>query len=97
MKTEVKVTFIRVDAAMILDVEIGEGSMNMCAYFLACFRRPEYANDRYLRSFMKLRRPDIVSQLRVITRCDGLVMVDAVEPDSKQVHIGMRLPSGQPG
>lgn len=60
--------------------------MNVGANFLTGLRGPKYSHDGNLGPLGSLRRPDIVAQLRVISRWLGLVMIDAVEPDPEQVH-----------
>ena len=60
--------------------------MNMSADFLASLsgtKNSDYGNFRLL---LKLRRLDIVSKDRVELRRGSLVVVDAIQPDTEEIH-----------
>lgn len=63
--------------------------MNMGAYLLACFRRPEDSHDRNLGLFTQIENRCIIAKLGVIFGRGGLVVVYAVQPHSKDVHAGL--------
>jgi len=58
----------------------------VCANLLARFGRAKDPNNRHLRASRNLRRSHIVAQLWVIAAGCRLVMIDAVQSDSEQVH-----------
>lgn len=60
--------------------------MNMHAHLLACLGRAKDPHHWHPRAPPGLRRPHIVPQLRVIPRRRRLVVVDAVQSDTEEVH-----------
>ena len=71
---------------MIFDVEIRESAMDMGANLLSSFGGPKDPDDRDFGLYLLLRLSAAPRQLRVeiCRRC--LVMIDAVEPDAKEIH-----------
>ncbi len=63
--------------------------MNMGAYLLTCFRRPEDSHDRNLGLFAQIENRCIIAKLGVIFGQGGLIVVYAVQPHSKDVHAGL--------
>jgi hypothetical protein len=61
--------------------------MNVRTNLLAGFRRSKDSDDRNFGFFADLRRPDIVSEEGIELTRRSLVIVDAVQPDTKEeVH-----------
>lgn len=60
--------------------------MDMSAYFLTCFRGPEDSDNGNSWYGLMLGRPTGSGQLRIELGWRSLVVVDAVEPDAKEIH-----------
>jgi hypothetical protein len=63
--------------------------MDVGAHLLPGLGRPEHADDGYLGLLLSLLEMGIFAQLGVISRWRGLVVVDAVQSDAEQVHLGV--------
>jgi len=76
-------TILLLQASFILEEQIWQRTMNMCANLLSCFRCSENAYDWYRRSILSLRRPTDSVELRIKLRRRGLVVVDAIEAETE--------------
>lgn len=79
-------TFVRCEGAFIFYIQVRKGAMYMRADFLASFRGTENPNDRNFWLLVELRWLDISFQLRIKLSRSSLIMIDAIETYSKEVH-----------
>jgi len=76
-------TIFRLQASLILEVEVRQCTMDMCANFLSCLGCSKDAYDRYGRSILFLRKPIVSIELRVEVRRRCLVVVYAIEAETE--------------
>ncbi len=87
-----KRTIFRSQAARILDEEVRKGAVNMGTHFLARLGGAEDPDDGDAKRLgspahvKQVRWPISAERLWVVLGRKGLVRVDAVEPDSEDVH-----------
>lgn len=82
-------TFVRLQAAIIVQVEVGKRAMNVRAYLLPGLGGSKDAYDRDLKGMLSLRRySKAAMKLRVEFRGSGLVVIDAIETKAEDVHQG---------
>jgi hypothetical protein len=83
-------TDILLEAPFVLQVQVGQRSMDMSAHLLPCFRRAECSYDRYLGRAQASCRPRVTPQEGVEVRRRRLVVVDAVQAKAECLHCDAR-------
>lgn len=81
-------TFVFNKASVILYIEIRKSAVNMSADFLTCFCSAKDSDYRNLGLLRYLRWFDITSKGGIELGRRRLVMIDAVQPNTKEIHHG---------
>lgn len=68
--------------------------MDMGAYLLTGLSGTKNSYDGDLRFLLQLRRLDIVAKERIKTRRYRLIIIDVIQPDTKEIHFESKNQSG---